>query len=133
MFDTLLMILQQSDDGGASTLSSLISLIFGILVIAGWWMMFSKAGQPGWAAIIPIYNLYILISKVAGRPWWWLLLLLIPFVNFIILIIVWNDVSKAFGRGIGTTIGLIFLSPIFVLILGFGSAQFVGPGGNRMQ
>ena len=96
-----------------------------ILLIAAIWKVFSKAGQPGWAAIIPIYNIYVM-CKVAGRPGWWLLLMLIPFVNLIIAIILSVDIAKRFGKGIGFAIGMILLPFIFWPILGFGSAQYQG-------
>jgi len=101
-------------------------LAFMILMIAAWWKIFTKAGQPGWASIIPIYNLYVW-CKIVGRPWWWILLMLIPFVNFIILIILIIDLAKSFGKGVGFGIGLILLGVIFFPILGFGSAQYQGP------
>jgi hypothetical protein len=97
-----------------------------VVVIAGMWKVFTKAGQPGWAAIVPIYNIVILL-KIVGRPVWWLVLLLIPFVNFVILILVSIDVAKSFGKGPGFGIGLWLLSFIFYPILGFGDAQYVGP------
>lgn len=97
-----------------------------ILMIASWWKMFTKAGQPGWAAIIPILNLYF-FCKVAGRPGWWLILMFIPLVNFIIIIILCIEVARAFGKGTGFGIGLIFLPFIFYPILAFGSAQYQGP------
>lgn len=100
-------------------------IVFAVLMIASWWKMFSKAGQPGWAAIIPIVNLYF-FCKVAGRPGWWLILMFIPLVNFIIIIILCLDVAKAFGKGAGFGIGLIFLPFIFYPILAFGSAQYQG-------
>jgi hypothetical protein len=103
-----------------------------ILLIAAMWKVFTKAGQPGWAAIIPIFNMYIL-CKVAGRPGWWVILLLIPFVNFIILIILSIDVAKSFGKGAGFGIGLFFLPFIFYPILGFGSAQYQGGGSAAPQ
>jgi len=96
-----------------------------ILMIAAIWKVFSKAGQPGWAAIIPIVNLYFL-CKVAGRPGWWLILMLIPFVNLIIFIILDIDIAKKFGKGAGFGIGLLLLPFIFFPILGFGSAQYQG-------
>ena len=102
-----------------------IYLVFIIAVIAGWWMMFEKAGEAGWKSIIPIYNVIVLL-KIVGREWWWVLLMLIPFVGFIIWIIVALDLAKAFGRGTGFGIGLIFLTPIFSLILGFGSDTYKG-------
>ncbi|MEO5632435.1 DUF5684 domain-containing protein [Gaiella sp.] len=103
----------------------IIYLAFIIAVIAGWWMMFEKAGEAGWKSIIPIYNIVILL-KIVGREWWWVLLMLIPFVGFIIWIIVAIDLAKVFGRGTGFAIGLIFLTPIFALILGFGSDTYKG-------
>jgi hypothetical protein len=84
-----------------------------------------QAGQPGWAAIIPIVNFYFL-CKVARRPGWWLLLMLIPFVNVIILIIIDIDIAKNFGKGVGFGIGLILLPFIFFPILAFGSARYQG-------
>jgi hypothetical protein len=104
----------------------IFSLAFAILMIAACWKIFTKAGQPGWAAIIPIYNWYVL-CKIVGRPGWWVILLLIPLVNFIIGIILCIDLAKSFGKGIGFGIGLILLPIIFCPILGFGSAQYQGP------
>ncbi len=100
-------------------------LVFFIIVM---WKIYSKAGQPGWAAIVPIYN-YIVLLKIVGKPWWWLLLMLIPIVNIIFVIIVINNLSKSFGHGAGFTIGLLFLGIIFYPILAFGSSKYVGPGG----
>jgi hypothetical protein len=98
---------------------------FVILMVTAMWKVFSKAGQPGWAAIIPIYNVYVM-CKVAGRPGWWLLLMLIPAVNFVIAIILNVEIAKRFGRGVGFAIGMLFLPFIFWPILGFGSAQYQG-------
>jgi hypothetical protein len=106
-------------------------LAFTILMIAAWWKIFAKAGQPGWACIIPIYNLYVW-CKIVGRPWWWILLMLIPFVNFIILIILIIDLAKSFGKGVGFGIGLLLLAVIFFPILGFGSAQYQGPAAGGL-
>jgi hypothetical protein len=93
-----------------------------VLVIAGWWKMFTKAGKPGWDSIIPIYNTIVLID-IAGKPLWWIILCFIPFVTIVILIMVLAGVSRNFGRGVGTTLGLIFLPLIFYPMLGFGSAS----------
>jgi len=94
-----------------------------IVVIASQWMVFTKAGQPGWACLIPILN-FLVILKLVKRPMWWILLMLIPVVNFVTLVIVVLDLAKAFGKGVGFAIGLIILGPIFYLILGFGSATY---------
>lgn len=104
----------------------LLELALIVLIIAGIWKVFTKAGQPGWAAIIPSVNVYILL-KVAARPWWWLLLLLIPLVNIVIAFVVAIDVAKAFGKGVGFGIGLALLGFIFYPILGFGDAAYTAP------
>jgi len=101
----------------------ILYLIVLVLVIAGVWMTFVKAGRPGWGAIIPFYNVYLLI-KVAGRPGWWLILCFIPIVNLIIWIIVALDVAKNFGHGAGFGILLIFFPEIMYLVLGFGSSEY---------
>ena len=101
----------------------IIYLAIMVVIIAGAWKMFTKAGKPGWGVLIPIYNA-ILLLEIAGRPIWWIILLLIPIVNVIVGIIVWIDVAKKFGKGVGFALGLIFLGFIFVPILGFGSAKY---------
>lgn len=99
-----------------------------ILIIANW-KIFEKAGKPGWAAIIPIYNVIVLL-EIIGKPLWWFILMLIPIVNFIFGIIMLNELSKSFGKGVGFTIGLLFLPFIFMPILGFDdSAKYIGPAG----
>jgi hypothetical protein len=96
-----------------------------VLEIVALWFIFEKAKEPGWAAIIPIYN-YLIVIKIAGKPWWFLLLFLIPLVNLVIYIIVLHGLSKSFGKDAGFTVGLFFLRFIFLPILGFGKAQYVG-------
>ena len=113
-------------DTTAAMIQLVVQLVIAVIVIIAWWKVFTKAGAPGWAAIIPIYNIYILL-KLAGRPGWWLILMLIPFVNIIIFLIVSIDVAKSFGKGMLFGLGLFFLSPIFYCILGFGSAEYQGP------
>lgn len=97
-----------------------------VFYIAAMWKVYTKAGQPGWAAIIPIYNLIVLL-QIAGKPVWWVLLMLIPVVNIVFAIMVWHAVSTNFGKGVGFTLGLIFLSFIFIPILAWGDAQYLGP------
>ena len=115
-----------SSNGGGAIVLLLVIFAAAIFVIVGWWKMFEKAGEPGWKAIVPIYNAIVLL-RIVGRPWWWILLSLIPIVGFILLIIVYNDLSKSFGKSTGFTFGLVLLHPIFVLILGFGDARYRGP------
>jgi hypothetical protein len=98
-----------------------------LIVIVGCWNVFTKAGQPGWAVLIPIYNAYILL-KIAGRPGWWLLLYFLPVVNVIIAIVVSIDIARAFGQGVLFGFLLIFLfGGIGFLILGFGDYRYLGP------
>ena len=75
---------------------------FGLIIflIASVWKVYTKAGQPGWACIIPFYNIYVLL-KIVGRPGWWLVLMLIPLVNLVIAILVAIDLAKVFGKGTG--------------------------------
>lgn len=97
-----------------------------VAAIVALWKTFEKAGQPGWGALIPIYNLYLLL-KVAGRPGWWLLLFLIPVVNLVVYIIISIDVAKAFGKSTAFgVVGLWLFHVIGYLILGFGDAKYVG-------
>lgn len=107
----------------------ILVIAFAILMIASMWKVFEKAGQPGWAAIIPIYNIYIM-TKIGGKPGWWLLLFLIPIVNYVFVIWLYNMISKSFGKDEGFTAGLVLLGFIFWPILGFGSAKYLGPFGD---
>ncbi|HOZ97773.1 MAG TPA: DUF5684 domain-containing protein [Niabella sp.] len=104
---------------------------FLIILIAALWKIFQKAGYKGWEAIIPIYNIYI-ITKIVGKPWWWLLLCLVPIVGTIINIWLYNMLSKSFGKTEAFTVGLILLPFIFFPILGFGSAKYLGPFGDKL-
>ena len=97
-----------------------------VFYIAAMWKVFTKAGQPGWAAIIPIYNM-VVVCQIAGKPVWWVLLMLIPLVNIVVGIMVWHGVSTNFGKGVGFTLGLVFLSVIFIPILAWSDAQYLGP------
>jgi len=101
----------------------IVCCVLVVIQIAATWKVFEKAGKPGWAAIVPIYNVIVLLD-VAGKPWWWLLLLLIPLVNIVVAIIVYISLARNFGKGVGFALGLIFLSVIFFPILAWGDAQY---------
>ena len=101
----------------------LLFIAIWLILIIGVWKVFAKGGQPGWACLIPIYNLYCLI-KVGGKEWWWLLLFLVPLVNVVIAIMLAIAISRNFGKGGGFAAGLIFLPWIFYPILGFGAARY---------
>lgn len=100
-------------------------LVVAVLLIVAMWKIFTKAGEPGWAAIVPFYNTYVLFKISFGNGWLFLLLL-VPVVNFVIEIMLIFKLAKAFGQGVGFGFGLLFLSPIFLLILAFGSAEYEG-------
>jgi hypothetical protein len=117
-------ILASSGAGSAVTIIIVLAII--VFYIAAYWRIFTKAGEPGWGAIVPIYNLY-LYCKIAGRPEWWLILLFIPFINIVFSLILAMDIAKAFSKSSGFGIGLWLLSFIFVPILGYGSATYTKP------
>jgi hypothetical protein len=96
-----------------------------VAIIAGFWKVFVKAGKPGWAAIVPIYNVIVLLD-IAGKPLWWVILFFIPIVNLIVGILVCIAVAKSFGKSDAFGIGLALLGFIFFPILGFGEAQYQG-------
>jgi len=103
----------------------LLWLAFVLLIVVSLWKVFTKAGEPGWACLVPIYNIVVLL-KIAGKPVWWILLMLIPLVNFVVAIIVSIGVAERFGKSTGFGIGLALLSPIFYPILAFGDARYQG-------
>jgi hypothetical protein len=103
----------------------LLGLLIGLIPIAGVWKAFEKAGEPGWTAIVPIYNMMIM-SKIAGRGENYGLMCLIPCAGVIFSIIILLDFCKKFDVGGGFVAGLILLPYIFWPILGFGSARYIG-------
>ena len=120
---------QYESSGSIPTWAIILIVLFVVFILAAMWKVFTKAGQPGWAAIIPIYNFYIM-TKIGGKPGWWTILLLIPIVNYVFLIWIYNMISKSFGKDEGFTVGLVLLGFIFWPILGFGSAKYLGPYGD---
>ena len=131
MLYSLGFLMLQSDSsapssGAAAAVGGVFMLVWlaiAVLVIAGLWKVFTKAGEPGWAAIVPLYNAIVLL-KIAGKPAWWIILFLIPFVNLIIAIMVGIALAQNFGKGTGYGLGLALLSPIFYPMLGFSDAQY---------
>ena len=125
-------------DGGSAAAGLAGLAVFGVLIIPffiflligiiSFWRIFTKAGKPGWAALIPIYNLVVWM-EIIGKPVWWVLLFFIPCVNFIFIIWSVNLLSKSFGQSEGFTIGLLLLGIIFYPILAFGNYQYLGPAG----
>jgi len=100
-----------------------------VLLIASMWTVYTKAGKPGWAAIIPIYNIIILL-EIVGKPTWWVVLYFIPIVNIVISIMVYHQLSLSFGKDTGFTVGLVLLGIVFFPILAFSDAKYIGPVGE---
>jgi hypothetical protein len=128
MFGKLLALQSDFSFSASGEISPVIWIVYIaliVLIVASLWRIFTKAGRPGWAAIIPIYNLIVLLD-VAGKPWWWILLLFIPLVNFIVIIVVYMDLAKAFGQGTGFGCLLILFSFIMLPLLAFGPYEYQG-------
>ncbi len=101
----------------------LVQLSLAVVVVAGYWKVFTKAGQPGWAAIVPFYNAYVML-QIANKPSWWSILFFIPIVNVVAAILVSIGIAEKFGKSSGFGVGMALLSFIFVPILGFGDARY---------
>ena len=130
-----LWLLAQGDAGGGGAdaaaagvgiVGMLIYLLIVALLVASMWKVFAKAGKPGWAAIIPIYNSIVWV-EIVGKPIWWFVLLFIPCVGVIIAIILCIELAKVFGKGAGFGLGIAFLPFIFLPMLAFSDAQYTAP------
>ncbi len=104
-------------------ISLIIQFAIGVVGIVALWKVFAKAGQPGWAALVPFYNLYVM-TQVAGKPGWWVLLFFVPFVNIVLCFLLFIAFAQKFGKGAGFGVGLTLLTFIFMPILAFGDAQY---------
>lgn len=101
-------------------------LVLAVVSLIGMWKLFEKAGKPGWAVLIPFYNLYCLYEIAFGVGWLFLILF-VPCAGFVIELYMCYKLAKAFGHGVGFTIGLILCPPIFFMILGFDNSYYLGP------
>lgn len=101
-----------------------ITLIFVIPALIGMWKVFVKAGKPGWAAIVPLYNLYIYV-QIAQKPTWWFVLMLVPYVNIVVNIMLTLEIAKKFNKSAAFAIfGLLLFPFVGWPMLGFGPAQY---------
>ena len=107
----------------ADIIAPLVQLAIMIVIIAGFWKVFTKAGQPGWACLVPIYHAYVML-QIANKPTWWLILMIIPLVNAVVIILVYISIAEKFGKSTLFGVGMFFFSPIMVPMLGFGDAQY---------
>ena len=106
-------------------LITLLQFVVIIVVIASGWQVFTKAGKPGWAILVPFYNLYVML-QICEKPGWWLVLFIIPLVNIVMAVMLPFWMADKFGKGMGFGFGLLFLPYIFYPILGFGDARYRG-------
>lgn len=108
------------------------TIIVSVFLIVSMWKVFVKCDEAGWKCLIPFYNTYIQFKLFWGERFLgpFLLALLVPFVNFVILIMLSIRMARSFDKGAGFAVGLIFLSFIFIPILAFGSDEYVGPNGD---
>ena len=111
---------------GIGMVAVLLYLAVVVLMVVSMWKVYVKAGKPGWACLIPFYNLYVM-CEIAGKPGWWLILFLIPFVNLVMFVLVSIALAERFGKGAGFGIGLLLLGFIFYPILAFGDAAYQAP------
>ena len=135
------LLLAQNDagDAAAGAAAGLIALFCNCVIplalyaawAAGLWKLFEKAGQPGWAGAVPIYNLFV-ATQLSGREILWFILLFSPCINIVAAVLIWMDFAKAYGKDAIWGLGLAFLGPIFAPILGFSDAKYQGPPPKTM-
>jgi len=130
----LILALAGFQEEGGSQAAGLVAAVFGVgalaftgalflLLVVSMWKVFAKAGKPGWAAIVPIYNIVVML-EITGKPLWWIVLFFIPLVNFVAAILLSLALAEKFGKGAGFGIGIAFLSFVFLPILAFGDARY---------
>jgi hypothetical protein len=108
-----------------SPLPMLIPLAITVFMVASMWKVFAKAGRPGWAALVPVYNL-VVILEIAGKPLWWFILFLVPIANIVVGFLTYIGLAQRFGKSAGFGVGLALLGFIFFPILAFGDAHYLG-------
>lgn len=97
-----------------------------LLMIPAVWRTFEKAGKPGWAGFVPLYNIYVL-CRMGGLPGWWVALMVLPGINLLVLLAICHRVARAFGHGPGMALLMVFLPLVGFPVLGFGPAQYQQP------
>jgi hypothetical protein len=129
------LLMTQVTSGNSATLpmvvsglvaNALVALAAYVVFVTGGWRVFQKADRPGWWSIIPIWNAIVLL-QITGRSGWWVLGYAVPLLNLFVHVRWAIEMAQSYGRGTGFAIGLVFLEPLFLVILGFGDARYVGP------
>jgi hypothetical protein len=119
----------QGDDAAAAGVGvgiMLFYLIFIVIMAVAGWKIFEKAGKPGWAALVPIYNMVVFL-EIVGKPIWWIILMFIPIVSLVIAILLSISLAERFDKGAGYGIGIAFLGIVFLPMLAFSDAQYSPP------
>ncbi len=105
-----------------------------VLILVSFYKVFEKAGRPGWEGLVPIYNIYIMATKIVGKPTWFFVMCLIPIVNYIFIVWLYNLLAKSFGKSEGFTVGLVLLGFVFLPILAFNDEiKYIGPSAKEAQ
>lgn len=132
MQESTMTMMSDAPDAIAALLPilSFAGLAMSLLIIASMWKVFTKAGRPGWAALIPIYNTVVML-EIAGKPAWWLLLFFIPVVNLIVSVVLFFSLAAAFNKSSLFGLGLMLLGIVFFPLLAFGDAEYQGESPAR--
>lgn len=117
---------ESSGGGMAAVIMGVIALVLCVICIVSEWKIFEKAGEPGWASIAPLYNLYVMAKITMGNGLFFLLVF-VPIAQMIIVLIMGWKLIKAFGGGFGMFLLYLFLPFIALPIIAFGDAQYLGP------
>lgn len=128
MFDIAVTPLQSGGSGGIELLAALVGLALTVVAVAGYWKALSKAGEPGWAAIVPIYNLWVLV-RASGNSWLWFLACMIPIVNFFAVAKVFVNFAGQFGQGLLFGLATWLFPFVMMPLLGFGDYHYGGRSG----
>jgi hypothetical protein len=112
----------------ALVIAGLLTVALSVALLAALWRIVAKAGRPGWISLIPLYNLVVLL-QIIGRPWWYLVFLCFPPAAAVLAVVLLFGVTRSFGKGWPFAIGMVFLPFVFIPILAFGGAGYVGPMG----
>ena len=108
----------QPQSGAPLVILMIISLLLSILLIVSMWKIYKKAGKPGWAAIVPVYNIIVLL-EIAELPLWYIALFLVPFANIYAMFKIYIELAHKFGKSTGFGVASVFFSVICFPILAF--------------
>ncbi len=116
-------------EGGIGIVGIIVYLAIIIVGIVSMWKLYEKAGKPGWAAIVPIYNLIVLL-EIINKPTWWIVLFFIPIANIVAIFLIYIELAKVFGKDTMYGVLMVFFGIVMIPMLAFGDAQYQGAGGK---